>query len=99
VYFINKNIEFVQKKLNTSGSFVITPPNICEIETTCEVKATFMKMTFWEKRTIKYEYNHQRVKFCTSKKQEIIDLKYYLVRKSHSQKNGLVLESFDPSIS
>lgn len=55
-------------------------------------------MTVWEKRTIKYEYNFQRVKFWTSKKMEVIELKYYLIRRSRSQKNGLVIESFDPII-
>jgi hypothetical protein len=58
-----------------------------------------MKMIFWEKRTIKYEYNLQRLKFSTSKKTDIIDIKFYLVRRSNSQKNGLVLESFDSIIS
>lgn len=58
-----------------------------------------MKMTFWEKRNLKYEYNYQRIKLYNSKKQELIDLKSYLVRQSQSEKNTIVLESFDPVLS
>lgn len=50
-----------------------------------------MKMTFWEKRTLRYEYYLSRVKLSTSKKQDLVDLKSYLVRKSKSEKNAIVL--------
>lgn len=64
---------------------------IHEIETTCEVKTSFVGVSYWEKRMFKFEFGNSLLRLITSKKTEVVELKNYLIRRSSSDKFTLVL--------
>lgn len=63
------------------------------METTCEVKSSLMGFHLWEKKNFKFSHNSCRIRLMSSKKEDIVDLKNYLIRKSVSEKHALVFEA------
>lgn len=52
-----------------------------------------MGINYWEKRSFKYDYQLYQIRLLSSKKDDIIDLRSYLVRKSSSEGSAMVLEA------
>jgi hypothetical protein len=94
VRLLSKAIAYAAARINAA----VPPsdgPTIHEIETTCETRASFYGVSYWEKRNFKFEYAPGVVKLSTGKKLEIVELKNYLIRESVSEKHTLVLEAVE----
>ena len=48
------------------------------------MKLDMMGFSFWQRRNFKYSYQERLVKLFTSKKEDVLQLNNYLIRKSQS---------------
>lgn len=58
------------------------PIHIYQIETTCELKGSFLTMTSWDKKTFHFDWGRLEVRVSSSKKEDTLQLTHYMVRKS-----------------
>ena len=56
-------------------------------------------MTSWEKKTFHFDWGRLQVRISSSKKEDMLQLTQYMVRKSQGQKHTVVFEATDPKIS
>ena len=97
VYFIGEVSDCIAARLKNHGNRM--SQILQGIETSCEMKTSFMRISFWEKRNFKYMQQCGQIHLTSSKKEDILELKNYLVRKSASEKNSMVFEAIEKSVS
>ncbi len=51
-----------------------------------------MGLTIWDKRDFKFDYLTSKIKL-KGKKEEIVDIKHYYIRKSNKDKNTIVFDA------
>lgn len=96
LFFIGEISNHLDKTIRNGVKTSINMVN--SIETSCEVKSSFVGLNFWKKRNFKYNYQSNRVQLVSSKKEDVLDLKNYLVRKSGSEKNAIVFEAISKAV-
>lgn len=63
------------------------------------MKGSFVGFERWENKRFKYSHQNSRITLSTSKKEDVLLLKNYLARRSASEKDAIVLESIEKTVS
>ncbi len=88
VYFIGQVSDCIAARLKIKMNKTLTI--LQGIETSCEMKTSFMRISFWEKRNFKFMHQFSQIHLISPKREDILELKNYLVRKSVSENDSMV---------
>ena len=67
---IESVIKYLSRRLK--GETVEASISVEEIETSCEVKTSMFGVSYWDKKSFRFDFGHRCIKLFTPKKIEIV---------------------------